>query len=127
MKKRWIISANYLNRSSPFKYLVRRENQPIETARAFKFVEGKNVKVEQPWGGETGFGCRVVMVATSVVCKDGENTPDFNSADSEEPSAPVNVDLKFDFNRFVGPDNHKVTGGESISLSDDGMVMTNPY
>lgn len=62
----YIISANYRDRSSPDKWLVRKQDEPVEKAKAYKKVLAQDVKFETSSAIEQGFGCQIVAIASSV-------------------------------------------------------------
>lgn len=127
---KWIISANYLDRRSPFKFLVRQEGEPVNTARAFKKVIGETVTVNRS-SVESGFGCSTVMEAENVICTEAEFGPDFNS--KSQPASDFKVEpevketmLKFNGNAFFGTNGKRVIGGEQVVLDENGMTMVKP-
>lgn len=42
----YVISANYRDRTSPNKWLVRKQDEPVEKAKAYKKVLAQDVKFE---------------------------------------------------------------------------------
>jgi hypothetical protein len=70
----WIISANYRDRSSPYKWLVRRSDQQPQEAVAYKTVRAKGVIFCPSTAYESGFGCSVVAFAHEVVTEGPEHT-----------------------------------------------------
>lgn len=61
-----IITANYLDRNSEYKWLVRKEHEPIEKAVACKRVVADNVLFEVSSIVEKGFGRRTMIKALNV-------------------------------------------------------------
>lgn len=74
MNRKWIISANYRDRSSAYKWLVRRSDQSPQEAKAFKSVRAKGVIFCPSTAYESGFGCSVVAFADEVVTEGPEHT-----------------------------------------------------
>ncbi len=62
----FIVSANYRDRSSPLKWLVRREDQHMGDARPCNKVYAKGVKFVKSSEAEEGFGCKKVAVCDEV-------------------------------------------------------------
>jgi hypothetical protein len=61
-----VVSANYKDRTSSRRWLIRDENQPIDAAKAFKMVKATNVTFEPSNADERGFGCaRVAFCETA--------------------------------------------------------------
>jgi len=67
-----IISRNYRDRSSEFKWLVRDESEEPSQARAFKSVQAKGVRFQASGKFEQGFGCNMVAIADEVNAHDPE-------------------------------------------------------
>ena len=64
-----VISANYRNRQSQFKYLVRKAHEPIEKARPAISVEVHGAARVCPSNpGERGFGCHKIVEADEANC-----------------------------------------------------------
>lgn len=59
---KYIIAANYLDRASPLKWLVRREDQTPQEALACVTVKANNVTFEQASGPERALGCVSIAV-----------------------------------------------------------------
>ncbi|TXH55517.1 MAG: hypothetical protein E6Q97_08675 [Desulfurellales bacterium] len=110
-KVRYVVSANYLDRSSPYKWLVRSESDPVEKAVWCKVVEAKGFEFTKSTV-EKGFGCRVVAICDEV--KVSEVKP---------AERVVEVDLQFDHGRFIDRDGgERIDRGEELILSDDGSM-----
>jgi hypothetical protein len=62
----YIISANYRNRNSEYKWLVRREDEDIEKAIELKTVTATGVVFQSSNQRENGYGCGRVARATDV-------------------------------------------------------------
>lgn len=65
MKK--VISANYRDRSSPFKWLVRDYDQHPDSAIECKRVFADEVRFETSNEIEQGFGCAIVAISEQIV------------------------------------------------------------
>ncbi len=63
---KFVVSANYRNRKSEYKWLVRRYDESIDKAIPCKRVKCSNVKFEPSNKDEEGFGCHLVAVCESV-------------------------------------------------------------
>lgn len=59
---KYIIAANYLDRTSPLKWLVRREDQTSQEAIACLTVKANNVTFEESSGPERALGCVSIAV-----------------------------------------------------------------
>ena len=84
---KYIISANYRNRSSDFPWLVREETQAPEAAKAYKTVTAQEVTFERSSKREQGYGCSMVAVAASVVASGMEGASE--PAPIEPQAAPA--------------------------------------
>lgn len=110
----FIVSANYRNRDSEYKWLVRHEDEKPEQAVAYKRVECGGVKFEDSNAYETGFGCRLVARCTSVVGHD------------PEPVTPTGERIRFAHWHFVNAETgDEVTGADSLILREDGAMFAN--
>lgn len=56
----FIVSANYRDRSSPYRWLMRRKNESPSAAKAFKEIRATEVKFVESDALERGFGCMTV-------------------------------------------------------------------
>ncbi len=67
-----VVSANYKDRESEFKWLIRAEHQHSEKAKEFQFVKAIGVEFKDSNAYEIGFGCTKV-----AFCKiaEGSNSP----------------------------------------------------
>jgi len=68
----FIISANYRDCSSPYRWLVRKASQDSKEAVACKSVKATKVQFQDSNAYEQGFGCRIVAWAESVEIQDAE-------------------------------------------------------
>jgi hypothetical protein len=64
---KYVISANYRDKDSPFKWLVREEGVAPENAVPHKIVRAKGVIFCPSSTYETGFGCSVVAFAEELM------------------------------------------------------------
>jgi hypothetical protein len=109
----FVVSANYRNRGSEYRWLVRGSDEPIDKAIACKRVEMQDVKFQKSSEEEVGFGCNIVAVCDTV-----------EVFEKEEPKPePTPVRLLFGWNTFFNPENRAVTRAKSVTLGDDGSVM----
>lgn len=112
---KFIVSANY--RNSPYKYLVRGFDEPIENAIAYRSVKAKGVQFCQSSNGEQGFGCRVVALCDECEPHDTEVT---------EPVIDGTKKLRFTGVKFVqvdDPNYVEVTSAKEIQLTEYGSVL----
>lgn len=104
-----IISANYLDRSSEYKYLVREQGKPVSTAKVCKAVsiDGPS-RIEQSSELEEGFGCRRVCVADSrhVTMTGVQGEPER---------------ITFDGYDFRNSDHKKVDRFDKLELNENGI------
>jgi len=70
----FVISANYRDRDSDYRWLVRRSAQRPEDAKAFKTVRAKGVIFCPSTDYERGFGCTIVIYAHEVETEGEEPT-----------------------------------------------------
>ena len=63
---KFVVTANYRNRKSEYKWLVRRYDESIDKAVACKRVKCSNVVFQASNKDEEGWGCHVVAVCESV-------------------------------------------------------------
>ena len=75
---KFVVSANYRDRTSPYKWLVRESGKPLDTAVACKEVVAHNVEFVQSTDGEYGFGCFVVGIADEASVIDPEPKPELS-------------------------------------------------
>lgn len=61
-----IVSANYQDRESSLKWLVRDEGAPLESAIAYSSLVASGVVFTESGDEERGFGCRVVALCDAV-------------------------------------------------------------
>lgn len=82
---KYIIAANYLDRTSPLKWLVRREDQTPQEALACLTVKANNVTFELASGPERALGCVSIAVT--------EEEPTFTLLEAPTLPAPVAIAL----------------------------------
>jgi len=63
---KFVVSGNYRDRESEHRWLVRREDDPIDKALAVKSLIARGVRFIPSQQDELGFGCDVVATADSV-------------------------------------------------------------
>lgn len=108
-----IVTANYKDRSSAFRWLIRGENESLEKTIEFKFVEAVGIKFDRSSEGETGFGCTMVAKCMTAT---GHNEPQqFDKAGL--------VRLHFGWNSFsIGDTQTKVWELDSLYLDEEGHM-----
>jgi hypothetical protein len=103
-----IVSANYRNRNSAYRWLIRDENEPIESARAFKAVQAKGVRFGAS-RAEEGFGCSIVAFCDEAI--------------GREPEVRV-TPLRFDGQSFRAVEGSRlVEACETLDLAPDGKMV----
>ena len=103
-----IVSANYRNRNSAYRWLIRDENEPVENARAFKSVRATGVHFGAS-RAEEGFGCSVVAFCEEAV--------------GREPEAQE-IPLRFDGHDFrTVHGNRYVEACDTLDLGSDGKMV----
>lgn len=101
-----IVSANYRNRQSPYRWLIRDEDEPLEKARACKSLVATNFTFQQSSPEEDGFGCRVVARCETAVGSDFERR----------------AKVRFDGRKFVDEDGSVVEQGSELILDEEGGI-----
>lgn len=61
-----VVSANYKDRKSPFKWLVRNEADSIANTQDFKLVIARNVQFMKSGQQERGFGCTMIALCATI-------------------------------------------------------------
>jgi hypothetical protein len=118
---KFVVSANYRNRNSNYKWLVRRIDEPIEKAVACEEVYCIGVTFTNSNAEEKGFGCGVVAVCENVSVSYVETEIDF-------PTTPIpnNHDdstyNKYIFNGYAICRTVPVESVERINLHYDGSM-----
>lgn len=108
-----IVSANYRNRQSEFRWLVRDAKQDPSEAVAYRTVTATGVAFCPSTAFETGFGCSTVAFCKSAI---GSNDP------SNHDPKVQKVRLRFNGAYFVDPQGHDVSVCESLHLGADGSM-----
>ena len=107
-----IVSANYLDRTSPNRWLIRDETEHHSQARVVKSVVATGVTFVLSDQIETGFGCGVV-----AKCKTAEEWH------GQEP-AEKTTSLRFDgFYTFYDSTIRAVKSCKRLELGEDGSIM----
>ncbi|HEY2252488.1 MAG TPA: hypothetical protein VGH74_15550 [Planctomycetaceae bacterium] len=107
--KKWIVSSNYRDRSSPYRWLVRRASESPTAARAFKSVKATDVVFQRSSSYEQGFGCEIIATAEHVDCE------------GPEEAAAV-VSLRFELDRFLDSQGRIVEAAAELHLHEDGEM-----
>lgn len=102
----YVVTPNYRNRDSEYKWLIREEGQPLESARACRRVEAHNAKFADS-KEESGFGCSVVAIAEKAI--------GYGFEDEE-------TRLTFNGRQFVTQGNRPIYSAGELYLSDDGGI-----
>lgn len=105
--KKWIISANYRDRNSPYRWLVRARDERPEAAVAYKSVRAKGVEFARSSEFEAGFGCTIVAQADEFVAEGPE---------------PRGHRLRFDFDQFLNQAGNPVRSAGELHLDADGTM-----
>ncbi len=104
----YIVSANYRDRNSRYRWLIRRENEELSKAVAYQSVTATGVKFRDSNKEEEGFGCKMV-----AFCE---------TAEGENPE-PQKVKLHFNGTSFVRAGTREVVEKcSSLTLGADGSV-----
>ena len=111
-----IVSANYLDRRSKDKWLVRDSSEKVKKAQAFSSVKAIGVKFTYSYAPEQGFGCSIIALCDSV---ETEN-PQMPTGDSVR--ALKAKSLYFSFDRFLDSDGKIVDGCKILFLAPDGSM-----
>ncbi len=104
-----IVSANYLDRKSKKRWLVRDEKDDPQDAEAHQEVVLTGVRFGRAPIYEQGFGCSIVAFAETA-------TPTKGKPNRDE------VRLTFDWNRFVDGNGNTVATCDSLRLTSDGKM-----
>lgn len=114
----FIVSANYRDRSSPKRWLVRRKDEPVEAAKEVEAVIAIGVRIVPSNAKETGFGCRVVAEAQNVEIV--EKSPEV----SKEATRLFFDGQNFRIYRDRSDEYEKRAGNKfrSLQLNEDGCI-----
>ncbi len=104
-----VVSANYRDRSSSLKWLVRSKDQAPEDAIAVNSVEATGVKFVRSSVYEEGFGCRIVAECDSVVADVADLKPAHNL-------------LQFDDYYFVDITGDRIDSCDRLTLTESGGI-----
>lgn len=110
-----IITANYLDRNSEYKWLVRDEHEPIEKAVACKRVVADKVIFADSSAVEEGFGCHTVAKSLHVEMFDVW----------PEPKKPIRLWFG---GKYFYPDSEmepesRIHSVERLELRPDGKIL----
>jgi len=114
---KYIVSANYRDRTSKFRWLVRKDSDPVEAAIPCVRVIATGVVFRPSNRIEEGFGCKIVAHCDSV--NTSPEIPDFNRLQAQW--AYTATPLSFDGDHFTVP--HTVTKVEAVELCRDGSMF----
>jgi hypothetical protein len=103
-----IVSANYHDRNSDHRWLIRDADQDPEQAVAVKSVIATDVAFCQSTSYEAGFGCSIV-----AQCQTAE--------EAENPEQ-IGERLRFDFDAFYTKDRVRVPTCHQLLLKEDGSM-----
>ena len=82
---KFVVAANFLDRKSPFKWLVRKSDEPLSSYVRCKAVVARNVTFIDSPAGEQGFGCATVAFCDEVMVSDVDPTQQFESSEIPVP------------------------------------------
>lgn len=118
---KFVVSANYRNRNSQYKWLVRRIDEPIDRAVACEDVQCIGVKFTESNADEKGFGCGVVAVCENVSIGYPETETDLPAGEIPNNHAGDTYS-KFMFNGYAICRTVPVESVERINLHYDGSM-----
>ncbi|WP_157605487.1 hypothetical protein [Schlesneria paludicola] len=108
----FVVSANYRDRSSPYRWLIRKSDEPAENAKAYKRVELEEVTFERSNQNEEGYGCRTVAFADKAI-----------GFEPEEVAENRAVNLRFDGEEFRDESNLVVKSCTTLKLGKFGDMV----
>ena len=111
-----IVSENYRNRSSEYRWLVRNMSQKPDQALAFKSVSATCVAFSRSSDDESGLGCNMIACCETAV---GSNESEPHTT---KGGRPPGVRLRFVENRFVDENNSVVETCSALYLCADGSM-----
>lgn len=117
MRSNFIISRNYRDPSSPYKWLVRKVEEATEDAKAYKTVKAIGVVFADSNKVELGFGCKLVAHANQVELGEVQPPP------LREIDLHFNGGTFLDQNYFYSTSPNtpsKIQGVEELELTEDG-------
>jgi len=115
---KYIVSANYRDRTSKFRWLVRKDSDPVEAAIPCVRVVASGVVFRPSNRIEEGFGCKMVAHCDSVSTVP-ETAPHLGN--TEAVWSYTATRLSFNEDTFTVP--HKVTRVEAVELCRDGSMF----
>lgn len=120
---KYIVSANYRDRSSPYRWLIRKSDEPAEEAKACQKVVATGIQfVETTYRtdlvAETGFGCGVV-----AECDSAQGFY-FEEENLKAVETKQIASLYFDMDRFrKSSDDQAVNCAAELTLSPTGEMI----
>mgnify|MGYP003436407028 CR=1 FL=1 len=118
---KFVVSANYRDRNSQYKWLVRRIDEPIEKAVACEIVNCSGVTFGDSNKEESGFGCNIVAYCENVNVRYAETTHDLPT-DHIAITAPDESYNSYKFNGYAVCRTVPVESVEFLNLYDDGSM-----
>lgn len=120
----FIISANYRDRQSLLKWLVRRRDEPAEKARECQSLTARFVRLEKSSEVEEGFGCRVVAAAELVHVDGDELSEDEKRWNWDEREViPPNRKVDFGLYEFLDSKERPIKCANTLRLEADGSIL----
>lgn len=110
-----IVSANYLDRHSNFKWLLRGQNEIPQYAHPFKTVKATGVKFKRSTHWEEGFGCTRVAFCESA---EGSNDP----MDKSKTSKLIKLHFDGDYSFINESTNEPVDEAQVLYLDENGNI-----
>lgn len=111
----FVVSANYRDRESAYKWLVRQEDEPMAAAKAYKSLMATGVEFIDSNQAEKGFGCRVVARCETVTVDVG---------DLNQPMNSRRFPLRFAGNSFFKKGTREeVKSLDALELREDGSMV----
>lgn len=118
---KFIVSANYRDRDSEYRWLVRREDEPIENAVACKLVSATGIEFTRS-GDESGFGCALIAVCENVSITAPEKPSELpHDALNDDGFSGKPIDVFFN-GRDMRYRNETVYALNCMTLHDDGSI-----
>lgn len=117
----YIVTANYRDRKSPTRWIMREESQDPATIEPAKALVATNVNFDFAKSGthEARVGCITVATCEKAEVVDGE----FDFAGQQDKLVP----LTYGWGAFCDPQNKTVNSCEKLFLAADGkMLALNP-
>lgn len=112
-----IVSANYRNRDSDMRWLVRDEGAPLDSVVECKSLKANEVVFYQSSAEERGFGCSIV-----ARCKRVEIL-----GDTMQKKGKRQVTLRFERDHFCAIETAERVGKcTTLNLNPDGSIYATP-